>query len=152
MIIGVISDTHGVISEQALKALTGVGHILHAGDIGGNGIIGTLEKIAPVTAVRGNMDGHPLGDVLPSFEMITLDQVCYYLLHNLGGLDLDPKAAGIQVVISGHTHKPEIRTCDDVLYFNPGSASSSRHGGPLTLGKIQWINSRLQPEIIQLEP
>lgn len=150
MIVGVISDTHGMISSEALKALDGVDHILHAGDVGGPKVIKMLEKIAPVSAVRGNMDGRPWGNTLPPFEMITLDQVCYYIIHNRYGLDLDPKSAGIQIVVSGHTHAPEIKTCDDVIYFNPGSASSSRHGGPLTIGRIRSVDGRILPEIIQL--
>ena len=150
MVVGVISDTHGVISDQALNALQGVGHILHAGDIGGREIVKILEKIAPVTAVRGNMDGGPWADTLPAFEMTTLGQTCFYLLHNLGHLDLDPKSAGIQVVVSGHTHSAEIKTSGGVVYFNPGSASSSRFGGPLTIGRMRLIDHSLEPEIIKL--
>jgi putative phosphoesterase len=150
MIVGVISDTHGVLNRQALEALEGVQHIIHAGDIGNPDIIQTLEKIAPLTAVRGNMDSGVWSNSLPAYEMITLNQSCFYILHNLDRLDLEPQSAGIDIVVSGHTHFPEIKSVNQVLYFNPGSASSSRYGGPLAIGKIRLFKTYLEPEIIQL--
>jgi uncharacterized protein len=150
MIIGIISDTHGVLKEQALKALKGVDHILHAGDVGGPEIVAALQKVAPVTAVRGNTDRDEWGKALPFDQMITMDGHTFYVLHDLNDLDLSPGAAGIQVVISGHTHQPVIRKEGSVLYMNPGSASQRRRGGPLSLGRIQTAAHGIQPEIIEL--
>ena len=151
MIIGIISDTHGTLHQQALDALQVSDIILHAGDVGGPKIITELEKIAPVKAVRGNTDGGPWAATLPMAELIQLDGRHIYILHDLSHLDLDPPAAGIQVIISGHTHQPMIRNHQGTLYFNPGSASQRRHGGQLSVGRIYLGQEEVRPEIVTLD-
>ena len=151
MLIGIVSDTHGSVSHGVRDALKDVDIILHAGDVGGPDIITVLEKIAPVKAVRGNTDGGPWASRLPVADMLKFDTRVFYVLHDLSLLDLDPMSAGVQVVISGHTHQPLIKTIDDVLYFNPGSASQRRHGGPLSVGRIEITKNGLRPEIIELD-
>lgn len=150
MYIGIISDTHGSVSNEALQALKGVQHILHAGDIGGPEVLAALERIAPVTAVRGNTDGGAWVQAIPSTEMVSLGNKTIYMLHDLCLLDLEPAAAGVQLVVSGHTHQAESKFVADVAYFNPGSASVRRHGGPLTVGRVRISTNGLQPEIIQI--
>jgi putative phosphoesterase len=151
MIIGLISDTHGQLYEEAFNALKGVDAIVHAGDVGGLEILKALNTIAPVNAVRGNMDGGPWASSLPLADMITFEEYSFYVLHDLYRLDLDPPAAGIHVVVSGHTHRSSIETINGVLYFNPGSASQRRHGRPLSVGRIQIAENGPTPEIIHLD-
>ena len=151
MKIGIISDTHGTITPQALDALKGVDRILHAGDVTTIDIIQALQRIAPVSAVRGNMDYGDMGHNLPPTDMLEFDGVCFYMLHNLHALDIDPPAAGVQVVISGHTHQPEIKTIGGVIYFNPGSASQGRYGSPPSVGQIELLDHRIIPRIIPLD-
>jgi putative phosphoesterase len=124
--IGVISDTHGLLREEALSALEGSDLIIHAGDVGAADILQRLELMAPVHVVRGNTDGGALGASLPTTETVELktpgaeglSAVLAYVLHDMEELDLDPRAAGVSVVIHGHTHRPDISRQDDVLYFN----------------------------------
>lgn len=151
MKIGIISDTHGMLSRHALDALNGVDHILHAGDIGAPEVLQILNTIAPVNAVRGNMDGGAWCRDLPYTDMVEFDATTFYLLHDLNTLDLDPQAAGIQVVVHGHTHQAADKTHSGVLYFNPGSASRpSRPGGPLSLGILEVGELGLDSRIIVL--
>lgn len=150
MIIGVLSDTHGTLDPRAMAALRGVDRIIHAGDVGGPEVLAALEAIAPVNAVRGNMDGDDWGRQLPAVDMIELDGRLFYVLHDLNILDLDPAAAGIEVIISGHTHQPAIMRANDTLYFNPGSAGHGRHGAPPSVGRIRISAGGLHPEIIHL--
>jgi len=150
MVIGVISDTHGTVSQQALDALNGAASILHAGDIGDPDVIQMLSRIAPVTAVRGNTDSRRWAYAFPLTEMISLAERCFYVLHDVTALDIDPPSAGINIVVHGHTHQAQIETIKDTLYFNPGSASVRRHGGPLTIGRINISNGRIRPAIIQI--
>ena len=149
-IIGIISDTHGFLSQQASDALRGVDHIVHAGDVGGPEILQALNLLAPVTAVRGNTDGGNWAKQLPPGNMVSIAGITLYVLHDLYSIDIDPAAAGVQVVVSGHTHRPEIKTTNDILYLNPGSASQARNGGPKSIGRIKILNSTIQPEIIFL--
>jgi putative phosphoesterase len=151
MILGIISDTHGVLRQNALDALRGVDHVIHAGDIGNPEVIAALEQVAPTTAVRGNTDREPWAESLASEEILTLADTTFFILHDLHDLSLDPAAAGIQVVISGHTHQPMVQTLKDILYFNPGSASQRRRGGPLAVGHIRIAAHGIFPEIIQLD-
>lgn len=151
MIVGVISDTHGVLSDAAQYALNGVDRILHAGDIDGPEILKLLAGIAPVTAVRGNMDHGSWADELHPADMISIDGILIYMLHNLDALDLDPVAAGVKVVISGHTHQAHIQTIHDVLYLNPGSASHGRYGSPASIAILKFSKERIQPEILSLD-
>jgi putative phosphoesterase len=149
--IAIISDTHGLLTQSAFDAMAGVDHILHAGDIGAPEILQLLRTIAPVHAVRGNMDGGAWCRNLPLTDMVELDATTFYLLHDLSRLDLDPQAAGVQVVIHGHTHNAANNTHAGVLYFNPGSASRPGHsGGPLSLGIIEIANGRIDPQIVVL--
>jgi len=151
MNLGIISDTHGKLYKQALNALQGADMIIHAGDVGSPSIIAELAKIAPVTAVRGNTDSGPWAGTLLLTELIQLEGRHIYVVHDLSLLDLDPSSAGIHIVISGHTHQPMIRNAHNVLYFNPGSASQKRHGGPLSVGRIYVSPNELKPEIIHLD-
>ncbi|RJQ65920.1 MAG: metallophosphoesterase [Desulfobacteraceae bacterium] len=151
MIIGVISDTHGVLKQGALAALRGVDHIIHAGDVGSPEVISALRLLAPVTAVRGNIDRGAWAWSLPVEEMVVLDGKTFYVLHDVNDLALEPASTGIQVIVSGHTHQPLIKNAKDVLYFNPGSASQRRRGGPLSIGHIRISAQLVQPEIIHLD-
>jgi hypothetical protein len=152
MRIGVISDTHGLLRPAALTALAGVEHILHAGDVGDIAILEALAKIAPVTAIRGNIDtSGPCAD-LPPTEFIEVGGAAFYLIHDLHDLDINPTAAQISCVISGHSHRSSIETRNAVLYLNPGSAGPRRFFLPITLALVDIENGRVTPQIIPLEP
>jgi putative phosphoesterase len=151
MKVGIISDTHGMLTRHALDALNGVDHILHAGDIGAPEVLQLLNSVAPVNAVRGNMDGGAWCRNLPYTDMVELDTTTFYMLHDLNTLDLDPQAAGIQVVVHGHTHQAAKKAHSGVIYFNPGSASRpGRPGGPLSLGILELGGDGLNSKIIVL--
>jgi putative phosphoesterase len=151
MKVGIISDTHGMLTRHALDALNGVDHILHAGDIGAPEVLQLLNAIAPVHAVRGNMDGGAWCRNLPYTDMVELDTTTFYLLHDLNTLDLDPQAAGVHIVVHGHTHQAANKTHSGVLYFNPGSASRPGHpGGPLSLGILELGEDSLNSKIMVL--
>jgi putative phosphoesterase len=145
--IGVISDTHGLLRPEALQALAGSSLIVHAGDVGDPGILDALRTIAPVVAVRGNID---TASALPEFERIEQAGKSIYILHDVNQLDFDPAAAGIHAVISGHSHKPSIRTQDGVLYLNPGSAGPRRFKLPVTVARLQVSDRRLEAEYVNL--
>ncbi len=134
--VGVISDTHGLLRPEALAALRGSHHIIHAGDVGDPAILEQLADIAPVTAVRGNVDKHAWARKLPGTEVLEIAGVLIYILHDLAKLDLNAKAAGFDIVISGHSHVPTRETRDGVLYFNPGSAGPRRFKLPVTVGRL----------------
>jgi putative phosphoesterase len=151
LIIGVISDTHGRLSTAALCGLEGVDRIIHAGDIGGTDVLDALARIAPVTMVRGNMDGGAWAKGLKATEVVEIGPVLLYVLHDLYGLDLEPEAAGFQAVICGHTHLPASELKNGVLYLNPGSASLPRHGHPPTVARVRVRGDRLIPEFIRLD-
>lgn len=150
MIIGVLSDTHGVLSDAAKQALHGVDQIIHAGDIDGPEVLKTLQAMAPVSAVRGNMDHGGWADQLHPADMLSLNGTMIYVLHNLDILDLDPVAAGVNVVISGHTHRADIRFIRNVLYLNPGSASHGRRGNPPSIAILELDPDRVFPRIVPL--
>ena len=149
-IVGVISDTHGLLRSQALEALRGVNAIVHAGDVGDAAILGQLRQVAPVTAVRGNIDTSAWGKSLPETDLLEIGAVSLYVLHNVQQLDLDPGTAGFAAVIFGHSHKPLIEWRKDVLFFNPGSAGPKRFSLPISLGKLTIANGKLKPELIEL--
>ncbi|PYY20464.1 MAG: metallophosphoesterase [Acidobacteria bacterium] len=149
-IVGVISDTHGLLRSQALEALRGVNAIVHAGDVGDAAILGQLRQVAPVTAVRGNIDTSAWGKRLPETDVLEIGAVSLYVLHNVQQLDLDPGTAGFAAVIFGHSHKPLIEWRKDVLFFNPGSAGPKRFSLPISLGKLTIANGKLKPELIEL--
>jgi hypothetical protein len=149
--IGLISDTHGLLRPEALAFLRGCDHIVHGGDIGGPQILTQLSAIAPVTAVRGNNDRQPWADAVPDTDMVEVDGVFIYALHILEELDIDAAAAGVQVVVTGHTHRPRIETRDDVLYINPGSAGPRRFSLPISIGELIVEGGAITPRIVDLE-
>lgn len=151
MKIGVISDTHGLLRPQAVAALAGVDHILHAGDIGDLAILGVLRKIAPVTAIRGNVDRDAEFNSIPETNAVELGGKSFYLVHDVKQLDIVPAAGGFDAVISGHSHKPAIEWDKNVLYFNPGSAGPKRFNLPIALGMLTISGERLRAQIIELE-
>jgi putative phosphoesterase len=149
--IGVISDTHGLLRPQAIAALQGSALIIHAGDVGSPDILDALRQIAPVVAVRGNVDKGPWAERLPQTEVVQVDDSSMYVLHILDELDLDPPTAGFRAVISGHTHQPKIDTKDGVLYFNPGSAGPRRFNLPVSVGRLVLTDGKLRDEIMYLQ-
>jgi uncharacterized protein len=148
--IGVISDTHGLLRPEAVASLQGVEHILHAGDVGDPAILDALRWIAPVTAIRGNIDVHGPCGYLPETEVVSLHGHTFYLLHDRQALDLDPAAAGFGAVISGHSHKPLIEWHKGVLYLNPGSAGPRRFTLPISLALLTIREDVLQPQLVTL--
>ena len=136
MLIGVISDTHGLLRPEALVALAEVEHILHAGDVGDAEILDALREIAPVTAIRGNVDVSGACGELPATEMVELAGKLFYMVHSVHDLDIHPKAAGVDVVVSGHSHKPSVETKGGVMYLNPGSAGPRRFALPVTVALV----------------
>ena len=151
MRIGVTSDTHGLLRAEAIAALRGSDRILHAGDIGDPGILDRLRELAPVTAVRGNVDRGPWAAALPKTELVKVEGVSICLLHDLAQLDLKPEAAGIRVVIYGHSHQPKIEEKNGVLYFNPGSAGPRRFRLPITLGRLLIEKRMVKAEHVDLQ-
>jgi putative phosphoesterase len=152
MRIGVISDTHGLLRPGAVRALVGCAHILHAGDIGNDEILEALQSIAPLTAIRGNVDHGGMCGKLPATETIEFHGNLIYMIHAREDLDLHPHAAGIAAVIFGHSHQPEISWSSGVLYFNPGSAGPRRFTLPITLGILECTPNALTPNIVRLLP
>jgi len=134
--IGLISDTHGLLRPEALQALAGVERIIHAGDIGGPEVLERLRGIAPVDAVRGNNDKGTWARQIPPWLALDLAGVSVHVLHDVKEIDIDPGAAGFQVVIAGHSHKPQIAERDGVLFVNPGSAGPRRFSLPVTLAYL----------------
>ncbi len=153
MRIGVLSDTHGLLRLEAVAALTTFApkHILHAGDVGDPAILDALAGIAPITAIRGNIDTAGPCAKLPSTEYVELANKAFYLVHSIHDLDIDPIAAGVSVVVSGHSHQPSIETRHGVLYLNPGSAGPRRFKLPVTLALIV-IDDTISAKIIDLLP
>jgi hypothetical protein len=151
MRIGVISDTHGLLRPEPLRALQGAEHFLHAGDVGDPAILDALRAIAPVTAIRGNIDeGGPCGH-LPPTELVELGGRNIYMFHDVKKLDLNPGAAGIAVVVFGHSHKPLVEWRRGVLFLNPGSAGPRRFELPVT---VAWLNieaDKLSARIVHLD-
>jgi putative phosphoesterase len=148
--IGVISDTHGLLRPEALAALAGSKMIIHAGDVGDPQILETLRAIAPVVAVRGNIDKGEWADKLPETEWVEHGGVSLYVLHDVNQLHLDPATAGLRVVISGHSHQPSIHTSHGVLYLNPGSAGPRRFKLPITLARLSVTGEKIEAERIDL--
>jgi putative phosphoesterase len=152
MKIGVVSDTHGLLRPEVLPALTGVDRILHLGDVGDPAILKTLEKIAPIHAIRGNIDRDGPCNRLPETDVLLFEGHYLYLLHDLGTLHLDPVAAKFSVVLYGHSHRPSIDRRKGVLYFNPGSCGPRRFDLSPTIGMLTIEENReLQAEIVSLQ-
>lgn len=150
MKIGVISDTHGLLRPEVIPALKGIDRILHLGDVGDAEILKELAKIAPVTAIRGNIDRSGPCSKLPETEVLLLEGRYLYMLHDLNDLHLDPAAAKFAVVLSGHTHKSRIEWRKGVLYFNPGSCGPKRFDLRTTLGLLEIGRDRLEPRVIDI--
>jgi putative phosphoesterase len=150
MRIGLISDTHGLARTEALDALRGCAHILHAGDIGKPEVLDILRTIAPLTAVRGNNDRGAWARGIRDTEALELGGIIVYLIHELGLLDIDPAASGFGVVVSGHSHRPAIDTRDGVLYVNPGSAGPRRFTLPVSVGFLEIAGRKARARIEQL--
>jgi putative phosphoesterase len=150
-LIGVISDTHGLLRPEAIDALRGSDYIIHAGDVGDPAILARLKEIAPVTAIRGNVDHGDWAAKLPTTNVFEAGGVSIYVLHNLADLDLKPEAAGFAAVISGHTHKPKQEKRNGVLYFNPGSAGPRRFNLPVSVGKLVVADGQIRAETVILD-
>ena len=147
IVIGVISDTHGLLRPEAIDALQGSNYIIHAGDIGDPDILASLAKLAPVTAIRGNIDYDTWTRKIPETNVLEIGGVSIYILHNLAALDLKPEAAGFSTVIYGHTHVPRQEVKNKVLYFNPGAAGPRRFKLPVSVGKLIIENGTVRGEI-----
>ena len=150
--LGVISDTHGLVRPEAVRALDGCELIIHAGDVGKPEVLEELREIAPVVAVRGNVDTGRWAKSLPSSEVVEVAGHLLYVLHDLGALDLDPSAAGFRVVISGHSHEPAAQEREGVLYLNPGSAGPRRFDLPICLARLDVRRGDFLPEFVDLDP
>ena len=149
LIVGVISDTHGLLRPQAVEALRGSEIIIHAGDVGDAAILESLRQLAPIFAVRGNID-HGDCATLPATEIVEIGDVLFFVLHDIAELDLDPPTAGFAAVVCGHSHQPSIKTRDGVLYLNPGSAGPRRFKLPVTVSRVRVSGRDVQPEIVTL--
>ena len=150
MRIGLISDTHNLLRPHALLQLQGSDHIVHAGDICDAAVLDALERIAPVTAVRGNNDRGAWASRLQETERLQLGSTCLYVIHDLARLDIDPPACGVQVVVCGHSHKPRVAQQGGVLYVNPGSAGPRRFKLPISVGELLIEGDALSARIIEL--
>ena len=150
LLVGVISDTHGLLRPQALEALRGCDLIVHAGDVGNPEVLDPLRALAPTHAVRGNVDRGSWAQKLPVSEIVDVGGRPFYVLHIIDELDLDPPTARFAAVIFGHSHQPSIETRDGVLYLNPGSAGPRRFSLPVSLARVQVSADELRPEIVTL--
>lgn len=150
MLVGVISDTHGQLRPEALTALAGVDHILHAGDVGDINILEALSKIAPVTAIRGNIDRWGECAELPATDVVELSGELFYLVHSVTDLDINPVVAGVAAVVSGHSHKASSHIKEGVIYLNPGSAGPRRFNLPVTVALVTIDPGKIKTEVIEL--
>lgn len=151
MRVAVVSDTHGLLRESVLPNLEGVSHILHAGDVGHPAILDRLNAIAPTTAIRGNIDRTGPCSLLPETEMLTLRDTNIYMVHSVADLDIEPTAAGIQLVISGHSHKAALDERRGVTYLNPGSIGPRRFSLPITMAMLHLQAGGFRVEFVTLE-
>ena len=150
MRIGLISDTHGLLRPEALAFLRGCDHIVHGGDIGGTAILDTLRGIAPLTVVRGNNDRGAWADALAETEWLQLGGLWLLAIHDLAQLDIDPPAAGVRVVVSGHSHQPLQEERDGALWINPGSAGPRRFRLPVSVGELRVEGDILSSRVVEL--
>jgi putative phosphoesterase len=151
VLIGVISDTHGLLRPEATAALAGAEHILHAGDVGDARILDQLRQIAPVTAIRGNVDVHGECSLLPSTEAVEVGGKLFYLVHSVHDIDIDPIAAQVDVVVSGHSHNPGIEHKNGVMYLNPGSAGPRRFKLPVSVALVRIDENGADARIVELQ-
>jgi uncharacterized protein len=149
-LVGVISDTHGLLRPEAVDALHGSNLIVHAGDVGGPDVLEHLTAVAPTFAVRGNVDNAPWARSLPPTEVVDVAGVLLYVLHDVSELDLDPKAAGFAAVIYGHSHRPLAEVRNEVLFLNPGSAGPRRFSLPVTVARLRIAGGRLTQHLVEL--
>jgi len=149
-VVGLIADTHGLLRPEALEALRNVDLVIHAGDVGRVEILETLKDLAPVRAVKGNVDRGAWAKELPKDELVEMGEISIYVYHGYEELDLDPQAAGCQVVVSGHSHKPGITEKQGVLYLNPGSAGPRRFKLPVILMRLYISGKAVRPELVHL--
>lgn len=150
--IGLISDTHGLLRPEALDFLAGCDHIVHGGDIGNPGILDRLAGLAPLTVVRGNNDREDWAAGIPETASLRFGAVSLYAIHDLKALDIDPAAAGVRVVVSGHSHRPACAERAGVLYINPGSAGRRRFSLPISCAELVLEGERVRPRIVNLVP
>jgi putative phosphoesterase len=149
--VGVISDTHGLLRPQATAFLRGCDHILHGGDIGSAQILEQLAALAPVSAVRGNNDTQAWAASLPDTQLLELAGVRFHVIHDLKELRIDPGAAAVQVIVSGHSHQPSVSERAGVIYLNPGSAGPRRFRLPISVAEIRIEGASIQPRLVQLQ-
>ena len=150
MRVGLISDTHGLLRPQALDFLRGSDHIIHAGDIIGPEILAPLAELAPLTVVRGNNDRGEWATTLPHNVTVELGGIAIHIVHDLKELSIDPRAAGVRIVVSGHSHKPASVERDGVLYVNPGSAGRRRFALPISVGELLIENGQVTSHLVTL--
>ena len=148
--IGLISDTHGLVRDEALAALDGCQHIIHAGDIDTPDVLETLRRLAPVTVVRGNNDRGTWADSIPVFDVVEFGVVSVYVRHDEAELDIDPVAAGFRVMVFGHSHRPMVEAREGILFVNPGSAGPRRFKLPIAVGELLISGDRVDARIIEL--
>jgi len=151
IVVGVISDTHGLMRREALAALQGSDLIIHAGDVGNPDVITQLTGIAPTHAVRGNVDNGDWAAGLPLTELVEVGERLLFVLHAISQLDLDPAVAGFAAVVFGHSHQPLIETRQGVLFLNPGSAGPRRFKLPVTVARVALAGPQMRPEIVELQ-
>jgi uncharacterized protein len=151
ILVGVISDTHGLLRPQAVDALRGADLILHAGDVGKPEVLDELRQLAPTFVVRGNVDHGDWASQLPLAEIVAVGDHSFYMLHDIAELDLDPPTAGFAAVIFGHSHQPAIERRDGVLFLNPGSAGPRRFKLPVSIARVRVAGRELHPEIVTLD-
>jgi putative phosphoesterase len=152
MRVGLISDTHGLLRPEALDFLAGSDHIVHGGDIGGPEILERLAAIAPLTVVRGNNDTAPWAHAIPETARVDFGSVALYAIHDLKLLDIDPRAAGVRIVVSGHSHRPACVDRDGVLYVNPGSAGRRRFSLPIAAAELIIEGAAVDARLVTLAP
>ena len=152
VVVGVISDTHGMLRPEALSALAGSDRVVHAGDVGDETILEALRAIAPLTVVRGNVDTEAWALKLPHGDMLEVEGVRIYVVHDLGTLDIVPASAGVSVIVYGHSHHPDVFTRGGVTYLNPGSAGPRRFKLPITVGRIDVENGSARAKIVEVVP
>jgi putative phosphoesterase len=150
--IGLISDTHGLLRPEAVEFLEGSDRIVHGGDLCDASVLEALSAIAPVTAVRGNNDRGSWASRLRETELVQVGEVFVYAIHDLAQLDMEPHAAGVQVVVSGHSHKPSVQRRNGILYVNPGSAGPRRFKLPISVGELTVTGSLVSARIVELKP
>ena len=150
LLVGVISDTHGLLRPAALDVLRGSDLIIHAGDVGTADILPPLRALAPTFVVRGNVDKGSFGASLPMFALVDIGELLFYVLHDISQLDLDPPTAGFAAVVYGHSHRPSIETRDGVLFLNPGSAGPRRFDLPISLAQVRVRGREVEAKIVEI--